>query len=142
LKAKFAGKEHTWQGRIVRTEGEIDTTTRMIYVVAQVQDPYGQGSHPGRPPLAVGMFVEAEIQGNWLENAVILPRAAIRGTDTVYVVDEEGSLRFRQVEVYKREKEQVIITSGVEAGELICVSPIESVVDGMSVKPSIEEAVS
>ena len=32
--------------------------------------------------------------------------------------------------------------SGVEAGELICVSPIESAVDGMSVKPSIEEAVS
>ena len=63
LRSRFAGREHRWLGRIVRTEGEIDPRTRMIHAVARVEDPYGRGDEPGRPPLAVGMFVDAEVQG-------------------------------------------------------------------------------
>ena len=40
LRGDFAGQEQTWQGRIVRTEGEIDPKTRMIHLVARVDDPY------------------------------------------------------------------------------------------------------
>ena len=86
LRAQFAGREHTWQGRIVRTEAEIDPQSRMVQAVARVADPYGQGGRPGRPPLAVGMFVEAEIEGRWT-SSVVLPRVALRGGDTVYVID-------------------------------------------------------
>lgn len=139
LKARFAGKEHVWKGRIVRTAGEIDQNTRMLYAVAEVSDPYGHGKDPGRPPLAVGMFVEAEILGDWIRGAVVLPRAAIRGRDTVYVVDLEDRLRFRSVEVFKWERERVILVSGLEPGELVCVSPIETVVDGMKVRVTSEE---
>jgi RND family efflux transporter MFP subunit len=39
LSAEFAGQRHAWQGRIVRTEGEIDARTRMVHVVARVDDP-------------------------------------------------------------------------------------------------------
>ena len=63
LSAQFAGREHKWRGRIVRTEGEIDPATRMVHAIAQVEDPYAPGRDARRPPLAVGMFVEAEIQG-------------------------------------------------------------------------------
>jgi len=134
LKARFAGREHVWKGRIVRTGGEIDQTTRMLFAVAEVRDPYGHGEDPSRPPLAVGLFVEAEILGNWLKDAVVLPRAAIRGTDTVYIVDSDQRLRFRTVDVFKRERETVIVQGGLESGELICVSPMEAVVDGMKVR--------
>jgi len=140
LKARFAGKDHVWKGRIVRTGGEIDQSTRMLYAVAEVGDPYGRGKDPSRPPLAVGLFVEAEILGNWLKAAIVLPRAAIRGTDTVYIVDSDQRLRFRTVDVFKRERETVIVQGGLEPGELVCVSPIETVVDGMKVKLASEEA--
>ena len=50
LRAEFAGRIHEWQGRIVRTEGEIDPHTRMVHVVAEVQNPYGRGPDPTRPP--------------------------------------------------------------------------------------------
>ena len=63
LRGRFAGTEYTWKGRIVRTEGEIDPHTRMIHAVARVDDPYGRGEDPERPPLAVGLFVTAEIAG-------------------------------------------------------------------------------
>ncbi len=139
LRAQFAGREHVWKGKIVRTEGEIDRSTRMIYVVAEVLDPYGRGKDPGRPPLAVGMFVEAEILGNWLKGAVVLPRAAIRGTDQVYIVDAEGRLRFRTVDVFKNERERVVVQGGLEEGEAVCISPMETVVEGMKVRVADEE---
>ena len=139
LKARFAGKEHVWKGRIVRTGGEIDQSTRMLYAVAEVLDPYGHGNDRSRPPLVAGLFVEAEILGNWLEQAVVLPRAAIRGSDTVYIIDTEERLRFRTVDVFKRERESVIVHGGLESGELVCVSPMETVVDGMKVRVVSEE---
>ena len=139
LRAEWAGKEYVWKGRIVRTEGEIDASTRMLYAVASVQDPYARGNDPDRPPLAVGMFVRAEIRGNVLPGAIALPRGAIRGSDTVYVIDSESRLRFRRVEIFKREPDRVILRSGLEKGEEVCISPLETVVDGMEVRVSREE---
>ena len=139
LKALWAGREYTWRGKIVRTEGEIDPNTRMIYAVAQVKDPYAHGDDPNRPPLAVGMFVEAEILGKRKSGVVELPRAAIREAETVYVIDADNKLRFRQVEIFRQERERVLIESGLKEGELVCISPMETVVDGMEVQISRQE---
>ncbi|UCF66754.1 MAG: efflux RND transporter periplasmic adaptor subunit, partial [Acidobacteriota bacterium] len=43
IEATFGGERHRWNGRIVRTEGEIDPRTRMVYAIAQVEDPYARG---------------------------------------------------------------------------------------------------
>ena len=142
LRADWAGGEYVWNGRIVRTEGEIDTATQMLYAVAQVEDPYAQGNDSKRPPLAVGMFVRAEILGNLLPGAIVLPREAMRSSDTVYVIDLENKLRIRRVNIFKRERERVIVQSGLEEGEIVCISPLEAVVDGMDVQVVREEEVS
>jgi RND family efflux transporter MFP subunit len=134
LRAEFGQRQHSWTGRIVRTDGTIDPQTRMIHAIAQVADPYGRGPDPDRPPLAVGMFVEAEIQGHRLENVVTLPRAALRGEDQVLVVDSESRLRFRDVNVVRLEREQVIIDLGLEEGELVSLATLATVVDGMKVQ--------
>jgi RND family efflux transporter MFP subunit len=134
LTARFAGRDHSWRGRIVRTEGEIDARTRMVNAIAQVQDPYARGRNSSRPPLAVGMFVKAEIQGIRVRNAIRLPRTALHEGDTVFVVDSGSRLRFRQVDVLRREREVVLIRGGIEEGERICVSPLEAAVNGMSVE--------
>lgn len=133
LMANFAGRRHRWQGRIVRTEGEIDPRTRMIQAIAQVSDPYGK-ARPGRPPLAVGMFVEAEIYGKSASNVFVLPRVVLRGADQVLVVDKEDRLRFRSVDILRTESDQVIIRSGLEAGERVANSVVEAAVDGMKVR--------
>lgn len=133
LRADFAGGRHAWEGRIVRTEGEIDPRSRMIHAVARVDDPYGRGT-PGRPPLHVGLFVEAEILGRELPGAVVLPRAALRGDGRILVVDADDRLRGRQVDVVRVDGEQAIIRSGLAAGERVCVSPLETVTDGTKVR--------
>ena len=133
LRSEFAGKDHQWAGRIVRTEGEIDPKTRMVHAIAQVKDPYGRGSDRSRPPLAVGMFVEAEIEGKWVSDVVVLPRSVLRG-DQVLVVDETDRLYYRQVEILRAESDQVLISSGLSEGERVCVSALQTPVNGMRVE--------
>ena len=124
LAADFAGRRHTWEGRIVRTEGEIDPVSRMVHVVAEVRDPYAPDSDRSRPPLAAGMFVEATIAGREVQGVVELPWAALRGRDQVLVVDESGRLRFRDVEVLRSTTDSVLISAGLNEGELVTVSTI------------------
>ena len=134
LRARFAGGEYDWRGRIVRTEGEIDPKSRMVHVVARVEDPYGRETASDRPPLAVGLFVEAEILGRTEPDAIVLPRAAMRGPSRVLVVDGEGRLHFRDVEVARTTRDEVVIRQGLAPGERVCVSPLETVVEGMRVR--------
>ena len=134
LTALFAGREHSWRGRIVRTEGEIDPRTRMVNAIAQVEDPYARAHDSDRPPLAVGMFVQAAIDGIVARDIISVPRTALRAENTVYIVDAANRLRFREVDILRREREQVLLQGGVEDGDRICVSPLETAVDGMQVQ--------
>lgn len=134
LHADFAGEPHTWTGQVVRTEGEIDPQSRTVNVVARVEDPYGRLEDGPVVPLAVGLFVEAEILGREIGDAVVLPRVALQRDDRVLVIDDESRLRFREVDVLRVEREEVVIGGGLAAGERVCVSPLPAAVDGMSVR--------
>ncbi len=141
LRARFAGRLLEARGRVVRTEGELDPRTRMVHLVARVRDPYGLEQGGRELPLAVGLFVEASVTGRRLASVVPLPVAALRGDDRVLVVDAESRLRFRPVEVIRREAERVLVGRGLEAGEQVAVSPLRAVVDGMRVRVVVEDAV-
>lgn len=135
LGAEFAGEHHQWSGRIVRTEGELDPKSRMVHVVARVDDPYGRIAAREGPPLAVGLFVEAEILGRRLEKAYVVPREALREGDRVLVIDAEERLRFRDVELIRLERENAVLDAkSLRPGERVCVSPIVAPVDGMLVR--------
>ncbi|MBM63320.1 MAG: hypothetical protein CL484_10265 [Acidobacteria bacterium] len=133
LSADFAGRRHSWKGRIARTESEIDAVSRMVHVVAEVDDPYAPGNDPNRPPLAAGMFVEAEIEGRTIEDVVVLPWAALRGQNQVLVVDQEDRLRFRQVGVLRSTRDEILVQTGLLEGERVCISALDTVTEGMSV---------
>ena len=136
LRARFAGANHTWEGKIVRTEGELDPKTRMINVVAQVEAPYERSGN--RPPLAIGLFVEAEIIGNTVDNVYIVPRSALQANEQIYVLSSEYRLQFRDVNILRTVEEDVYITSGFKSGETICLSTISNAVEGMLVEPVTE----
>jgi len=133
LRALWAGAERSWRGRIVRTDGSIDPRTRMVQVIAEVEDPYGRREDRASAPLAVGLFVKAEIHGRVETNAIVLPRAALRGHDRVRVLDGESRLREREVEVLRVQGDEVVVTSGLRAGEFVSLSDVPFFVEGMSV---------
>jgi RND family efflux transporter MFP subunit len=129
ISGHYGNVRFLWEGELVRTEGEIDSRSRMLYGVARIRNPDGD-----LPPLAVGLFVEAEIQGPLVKGVIRLPRSAMRDTEQVLVVDEDNRLRFRQVKVLRIEHDEVVIRAGLEDGERVCVSPLQTVVDGMRVQ--------
>lgn len=133
LRARFSGAERTWRARIVRTEGELDPRTRMVNLIARVQSPYDQSADG--PPLTVGLFVEAEVEGNPVEDVVVVPRSALRPGNRLYMVSADNRLVFRDVEVIRIANETAYIGSGIENGETICLSAIDSPVEGQSVRP-------
>ena len=140
LHTRFAGQDREWWGRIVRTEGEIDSRSRMVHVVARVESATSRKDDPGESPLPVGLFVLADIEARSAENIVVLPRSAMHDSTHVVVVDDEDRLRRRPVEVLRLDRDEVLIASGLIAGERVCTSPPADLIDGQRVKPLEEPA--
>jgi len=126
-------REQTWNGRIVRTHASVDQQTRLIYAIAEVDDPYGLGSDNGTP-IAVGMFVHAEIAGVNSQPALVLPRLALRNANKVYVINAENRLEIRTVEVLSTSADTVLVSTGVKVGDKVVTSTIPAAVDGMEVR--------
>jgi len=139
LSAEFAGTTHAWIGELDRTEGEIDPRSRMIHLVARVREPY-RLDPPRSAPLAIGLFVDAAIEGRTIENAFVLPRDALRADDHVYVIDAEERIRFRAVELLRTERDHIIVAGGLAAGERVCTSALDATIDGMLVRIATPEA--
>jgi len=134
ISAEFGTTRFIWSGKLVRTEAEIDERSRMIYGVARIQLEESADS----PIIPVGLFVHAEIQGRKVDSVVRLPRSAMRDNDQVLVIDSEDRLRFRRVTVLRLEHDEVLVSEGLADGERVCVSAIQTVVDGMHVKPLLQ----
>ncbi len=132
LKARFAGADQQWEGYLTRIEGEIDPQSRMIYVVARVEDPYGLKKEGNPVPLTVGLFVEAEIAGTSVPNITVVPRDIIRNGNQVLVVKDD-KLSFRDVDIIKQEGDYAYIKHGLQDGEQVCISPLSYAVEGMLV---------
>ena len=137
LSAQYAGAAASWDAQLVRSESEIDRRSRMVTLVARVS---GTRNALSANPLPVGAFVNAEIEGITLENAFQLPRSALRQDNQVLVVDEESRLRFREVSIARYEQDRILIQSGLKEGDIVNISPIQAVVDGMEV--SVTETLS
>lgn len=136
----YGTEQHQWQGKLVRTEATIDPNSNTVQTIIRVQQPVAINAHSdvtGKHaiPLPIGLFVEASITGRNVDGLISLPRSVIRNNNQVLVVDSENKMFYRTVEIYRLEEDRVLISGGLLAGEYICISPIQAVVDGMSVQP-------
>ena len=131
-KVTLSGRGAEWVGRIVRSERTVDPLNRMVYVVAQITDPYGLANDTVAP-LRSGMFVQASIEGRSQEGVIVLPRHALRGRDRVWIASE-NKLVFRAVKVAFADANQAIVTGGILPGEQVITSLLAGAIDGMGVK--------
>ncbi len=140
LRANVGGMPAEWQGYLHRMEGAVDDVSRVWYAVARVDDPYGLQSAAQEVPLAVGLYVEADIQGRQMDQVFKLPRIALRGENTVLLIDPDNRLRRRTVSVIRTDYDSVVIGDGLQAGDRVCISPVEAFVDGLLVEVVEEPA--
>lgn len=134
LSAIVAGQTQTWQGRIARTAGAIDPSTRQLTAIAVVEDPYGAAAHNGAP-LAAGLFVDATITGKPYDEAVTLPRSALHGRDVVFTIGDNNRLEERKVFVATSTRNTITIISGLEEGARVVTSPLRGAGNGDTVLP-------
>lgn len=135
LYTNYGGQHYEWRGKLTRTEAGVDSRSRMVHAIVRVEN----GADSDGPPLPIGLFVNAIIEGRQVDNVVSLPRAALRNRNQVLVVSNDNRLHYRSVDVLRFDKENVLIESGLEAGETVNVSPLQTVVDGMRVNPVREQ---
>jgi RND family efflux transporter MFP subunit len=137
VSVSFGGARSVWQGRVTRMEAQVDQMSRMVHVVIDVPNPYDTSS--GKPALLPGSFVDVRIFGRTLDGVVAVPRYAIRDDDRVWVFSD-GTLQIRDVEVLRADRRQTLISSGLEEGDLVIVSSLDAVTDGMIVRETGVEA--
>ena len=133
LSAMVAGREHHWHGRIARTDSAIDPRTRLLFAFVEVRDPYGQGADDG-VPLAVGLFVDARVQGREIPNALVVPRAALRSNDMVFVAKDDNTLHMRKVSVASSNRDRAVLLAGISPGDRVITSPVRAPSEGMKIQ--------
>ncbi len=132
--AEVAGKRHHWLGELVRLDASVDPSTRMLYAIAEVTDPYDSGISQQGMPMAVGLFVEARVSGRTLRDGVSIPASALRPGNTVYVVNSEALLEMRQVDVAHATADKAVISGGLAPGEQVVTSAMRNPIQGMAVR--------
>jgi len=125
LSSILAGQKRQWDGYIMRTDSTYDTQTRALFAIVEVFDPYGKGAAENGFPLAPGLFVDAELSGKKFDDVIVLPRDGLRPQNKVYIVDEKGKGEVREVGVIETNSQRAVLSSGVNVGELVVLSPLE-----------------
>lgn len=134
FRATVAGLEHQWPGKLVRLDASIDSATRLLYALAVVEDPYGASASGQGMPMAVGLYVSGIIRGRSIDDAIRIPRSALRAGNTVYVVSAEDQLEVRTVQVAHSSPSYAVISEGLNSGALVIVSSIRNPIPGMALK--------
>ena len=133
LKADLGGGSFTWQADVTRTGGVFDPQSRVLYLVAEVIDPYGLRGERGIP-LLMGTFVSAEITGRPGGELFLIPRHSMPRGNTLWLVDEESRIYPQEVSVVRRDNEFVYVSGGIEGGDQYCLTPIAQPLPGMKVR--------
>ncbi|WP_318483340.1 efflux RND transporter periplasmic adaptor subunit [Photobacterium leiognathi] len=146
-----------WAAKLVRNEGIIDKDNRMIYLIAEVDDPYNLKSPLDKPSiksisslsssspslslpvLQFGTFVTTTIQGKKIKDVIKLPRHVVR-SEQVIVVDSQNKTQTRQVNVVRSDNENAYVIGGLEDGEFVSLIRSDSLIDGTEVKTVMSQS--
>lgn len=110
------GQPYSENGRLLFTDLTVDPNTGQVSLRAEVPNP--------NLLLLPGMYVRARLQQAQVDNAVLLPQQAVtRGSDgdSVMVVNADGTVAPRKVQIAGAKDNQWIVTGGLNPGEKVMV---------------------
>lgn len=124
------GTEHEEKGRVVAASQSIDVETGTYTIEASFPNP--------RKLILPGQFGRVRALIQELKNVVVIPRKAVselQGLFRVYVVDDGGNVAVKEVTLGPETGYDIVVESGLEAGETVITEGIQKVRPGMIVKP-------
>jgi RND family efflux transporter MFP subunit len=123
----------TWKAHIVRTEGALDETSRELFAIARIDDPFGLLS--GNPELRIGQPVRAAIQGILLKDVFVIPRTSLRGVNRIYLIEqEEVTIQRHEISPIFSTAEVLVVREGLDAGQWIATSRLPYAPNGAPVQ--------
>ena len=122
-------------GRLVGLTAMVEENGRMATLLAEIADPLSlQPTSSEQPKLLLGSYVRVEIEGKLLAKAAEIERDLIHNGEQLWIMDEEGRLDIRTVEIAFRGQDQVLVTGGVNHGEKLITTNLPSPVQGMTLR--------
>jgi RND family efflux transporter MFP subunit len=119
--------DRNFAGRVARVSPNVTASSRTLTVEADVQNPSAE--------LKPGQFATVRILLPQTEPAVLVPKRALRtisGSTYVYVI-KNGHAEQRLVQAGQAEGDLVELKSGVAADELVAISNVDQLSDGINV---------
>ncbi len=83
-----------WNARVIRTEAAVDSRNQVLYVIAEIQNPFESAD----AFLPVGTFVTAALTGRTIPAVHRLPDASLVDDDHIWIVDPDNQLRRQPAE--------------------------------------------
>ncbi len=121
-----------WPATLVRTEGVLDSQSRVLHAVAELTDPYRR--EQTGTPLRFGQFVQAKITGRTASAVMQLPRHLLKPGQQVVVADKDLKLQLRQVRLDRADQAYAFIAGGTQPGDQLVISPLANPIPGMQVR--------
>lgn len=133
---RTAWAETTYRtGRLFRLIGALEENTRLARVVIEVRDPLCRNAaNASVPPLLVGEYLEVSIRGKPLRDVVQMERRYLRQNNTAWVMDAEGKLQIRPLDIAFQDATHVYIRAGLNDGEAIVTTNLASVFEGAELR--------
>ncbi len=123
------------QGRVIRLKTGLEEQGRMARLIIRVEDPLSlQPDHTDQPRMLLDSYVRVEIEGQAVASATAIEREFIRDGNSVWIMNPEGVLTIRPVEIAFRGADHLIVTSGIDPGDQLIISDIAAPVDGMALR--------
>jgi membrane fusion protein (multidrug efflux system) len=123
------GSVYATAGRLLFSDVTVDETTGMVTLRAEIPNP--------ERLLLPGMFARGRLEQAEDQNALTVPVIGIEhqpdGSATVMLVDEQGKVEVRPVQLGSMQNNSWVVLSGLKAGDRVIVEGLQKIGPGMPV---------
>jgi membrane fusion protein (multidrug efflux system) len=122
------GSTFPYPGKVNFASPILDPQTATINVRAQFPNPKGE--------LLPSQFVRAKVMGAYRPNALFVPQASLfqgKKSRCVFVIQQDKTVKMREVQTGASFENYTIIKSGVQPGESVVVDGVNKLIDGAKV---------
>jgi RND family efflux transporter MFP subunit len=131
------GKAAIREGSLFKLLPDLDPKARKARVLVTVEDPFNLLQQEGarqKGKILLGSYVKVRIDAGVLDNVYVIPRAALREGERLWLINGEGKLDIRDVAVLWRRVDEVLVDTQLAPDERIIVSRLQSPVPGMEIR--------
>jgi RND family efflux transporter MFP subunit len=117
-----------WNGQIVRTEASIDQSSQQLFVIGEIEAPFGPlNAH--KHSLKIGQYITAKIQGKLLKNVISINVDTLHQGQYVYIV-KNGLITKTAVDISWQNEKIAIISMGLSIGDKLITSTVSADSEG------------